>query len=224
MYPWLTRVRLRLVGEVTDERLHELMQFPNFASCFEIVRIEPLSGQQMREIVDQEAARIGLPLPRDSRERLFELSESFSAASAGPGPALDLVRKLRDYREQKVAAGEPAAPTPLFAEKVFAIHSGLPLFVVSRTETKSAGDIRRWFRERLIGQEAAIDAVVEMIASTRRACMTRASRSAHSCSSVRPESERQSSLAASRSSFSAATGGCCVSICRNSPTITRSNG
>ena len=164
MRPWLTSGRLRLIGETTDEQLQGLAHFPNFASFFEVVRVEPLSELQMREITDQEAARIELPLPHDARERLFQLSETFSAASAGPGPALDLVRKLRDYREQKIAAGEPAEVTPLFAEKVFAIHSGLPVFVVSRTETRSAADIRDWFRDRIIGQEAAIDAVVEMIA------------------------------------------------------------
>ena len=164
MRPWLTNGRLRLLSETTNEQLLELTRFPNFVSLFEIVRVEPLSGRQVREIVDKEAARIGLPLPLDTLERLFQMSESFSAASAGPGPALDMIQKLRDYREQKIAAGEPAEVTPLFAEKVFAIHSGLPVFVVSRTETKSATDIRDWFRSRIVGQEAAIDAVVEMIA------------------------------------------------------------
>jgi ATP-dependent Clp protease ATP-binding subunit ClpC len=164
MRPWLTSGRLRLLGETTNEQLQELTHFPNFVSLFEIVRVDPLSDRQIHEIVDLEAARIGLPLPPDARERLFQLSESFSAASAGPGPALDMIQKLRDYREQKIAAGEPTEVTPLFAEKVFAIHSGLPVFVVARSETKSAADIRDWFRNRITGQEAAIDAVVEMIA------------------------------------------------------------
>jgi DNA polymerase III delta prime subunit len=118
----------------------------------------------MREIIDHEATRQQLTLDRDARERLFGLCETFSAASAGPGPALDLLGKIHDYRDQKLAVGEDARITPLFVEKVFAIHSGLPVFVVSRTESKPAAKIREWFRERIIGQEAAIDAVVEMIA------------------------------------------------------------
>jgi ATP-dependent Clp protease ATP-binding subunit ClpC len=164
MRPWLSGGRLRLIGEMTDEQLQQVTRVPSFTSFFEIVRVEPLAENQLRQIVEREAARIELPLPHDARERLFQLSETFSPASAGPGPALDLVRKLRDYRQEKIAAGEPAEVTPLFAEKVFAIHSGLPLFVVSRTETKSAAEIRDWFRDRIIGQEAAIEAVVEMIA------------------------------------------------------------
>jgi ATP-dependent Clp protease ATP-binding subunit ClpC len=164
MRPWLTAGRLRVMSEITPEQLTEISQSANFVSLFDVVRVEPLTGQQLRQIVEREADSIGLALPAETRERMFSLSETFSPATAGPGPAIDLVRKLRDYREQKLAAGEAAEITPLLAEKVFAIHSGLPLFVVSRSETKPAAEIRDWFRDRIIGQEAAIDAVIEMIA------------------------------------------------------------
>src|SRR5262249_12101681 len=118
----------------------------------------------MRAIVDREAADTGLAIEAEVRERLFELCGTFYPANAGPGPALDLLQKVRDYRDQKLAAGEDAEATPLFAEQVVGIHSGLPLVCVSKAETKSATQIRDWFRDRIVGQEAAIEAVVEMIA------------------------------------------------------------
>jgi ATP-dependent Clp protease ATP-binding subunit ClpA len=164
MRPRLSDGRLRLISEATADQLQDMHHAPKFVTLFEIIRIEPLSGEQMREIVEREAAQIELAIDRDARERLFQLCESFSAVNSGPGPALDLLHKVRDYRDQKLAVGETAEITPHFVEKVFAIHSGLPIFVVSRTESKSAAHIREWFRERIIGQEAAIDAVVEMIA------------------------------------------------------------
>jgi ATP-dependent Clp protease ATP-binding subunit ClpC len=164
MRPRLAEGRLRLISEATPEQLHDMSLAPKFVALFEIIRIEPLSGDEMREIVEGEAARLALAIDRDARERLFQLCASFAAASAGPGPALDLIRKVRDYRDQKLAVGEAADVTPAFVEKVFAIHSGLPMFVVSRAQSKSAAEIRAWFRDRIIGQEAAIDAVVEMIA------------------------------------------------------------
>jgi ATP-dependent Clp protease ATP-binding subunit ClpC len=164
MRPRISDGRLRLISEATADQLQDMYRAPKFVSLFEVVRIEPLSDQQMREIVEREARQHELALNEDVRERIFQLCESFSAGSSGPGPALDLLHKVRDYRDQKLAAGEEAEIAPLFVEKVFAIHSGLPLFVVSRTESKSASQIRDWFRDRIIGQEAAIDAVVEMIA------------------------------------------------------------
>jgi ATP-dependent Clp protease ATP-binding subunit ClpC len=164
MRPRLAEGRLRLISEATAEQLQDMSLAPKFVSLFEIIRIEPLAADEMREIVEREAAQLDLAIDRDARERLFQLCDSFAAASAGPGPALDLLHKVRDYREQKLAIGEAADVTPGFVEKVFAIHSGLPMFVVSRTESKTAAEIRAWFRDRIIGQEAAIDAVVEMIA------------------------------------------------------------
>jgi ATP-dependent Clp protease ATP-binding subunit ClpC len=164
MRPPIADGRLRVVSEVTADQLQEMYRVPQFAALFELIHIEPLSDQQIRGIVDNEAVRCELAFDEGARERLFQLCETFSPGDTGPGPLLDLLRKVRDYRDQKLAAGEDADLTPLFVEKVFAIHSGLPVFVVSRTESKSATEIRDWFRERIIGQEAAIEAVVEMIA------------------------------------------------------------
>jgi ATP-dependent Clp protease ATP-binding subunit ClpC len=164
MRPRLAEGRLRLISEATTDQLQEMYRVAKFVSLFEIIRIEPLTGEQMREIVAREAVHDELTVGADARERIFQLCETFSAADAGPGPALDLLRKVRDYRHQKLAVGEGAEITPPFVEKVFAIHSGLPTFVVARNEHKSAAEIRDWFRARIIGQEAAIDAVVEMIA------------------------------------------------------------
>ena len=164
MRPQLADGRLQVVSEVTPDQLQEMYRFPKFATLFELIHIEPLTDQQLRSVVDHEAAQCELRFDERARERLFALCETFSSDIAGPGPFLDLLHKVRDYRAQKLAAGEDGDITPLFVEKVFAIHSGLPIFVVSRTENKSAAQIRDWFRERIIGQEAAIEAVVEMIA------------------------------------------------------------
>jgi MoxR-like ATPase len=164
MRPQLTDGRLLVISEVTADQLQDMQRVPKFASLFELIRIEALSDSQVRTIVDTEAAHCELTLEEGGRERLVQLCDTFSSDRAGPGPLLDLLYKVRDYRDQKLAVGEVARITPEFVEKVFAIHSGLPLFVVSSTQNKSAGEIRDWFRERIVGQKDAIEAVVEMIA------------------------------------------------------------
>src|SRR5262245_3278265 len=123
MQPRLADGRLRLISEVTAEQLQEMHRFAKLLPHFEIVRIEPRSAEQMRTIGDDEASAIALAIEPEARERLFELCQTFHAANAGPGPMLDLVNKVRDYRDQKLAIGEDATITPLFVEKVFAIHS-----------------------------------------------------------------------------------------------------
>jgi ATP-dependent Clp protease ATP-binding subunit ClpC len=164
MRPQIADGTLQVISEVTPDQLQEMQRVPKFASLFEAIRIEPLSDQQIRSILEREAADCELTLDDGALDQLFHLCTTFSSDRAGPGPMLDLLDKVRDYREQKRAAGDDVEITPRFIDKVFAIHSGLPLFVISRSESKSAAEIRDWFRARIIGQAAAIEAVVEMIA------------------------------------------------------------
>ncbi len=164
MRPQIASGRLLIVGEVTPEQLQSMSRIPNFTSLFDLIHIEPLSAEQIAEIVDREASEIGLPLDAPTRERLMQLCRTFQASRPIPGAAVDLLGRVKDYRDQKTAIGEQVEITPAFIEKVFAIYSGLPLFVVAAGESKPTSQIREWFRERIIGQEAAIDAVVEMIA------------------------------------------------------------
>jgi ATP-dependent Clp protease ATP-binding subunit ClpC len=164
MRPLIADGSLQVISEVTPDQLQEMLRVPKFASLFEAIRIEPLSDEQIRRVIESEAAHCGLTLDEGALDLLFQLCATFSSDRAGPGPMLDLLDKVRDYHEQRLALGGDAQVTPRFVEEVFAIHSGLPLFVVSRSENKSAADIRDWFRERIIGQAAAIESVVEMIA------------------------------------------------------------
>jgi ATP-dependent Clp protease ATP-binding subunit ClpA len=164
MRPQIADGTLQVISEVTPDQLQEMQRVAKFPSLFEAIRIEPLSDEQIRSIVDSEAVHCGLTFDEGALDQLFHLCATFSSDRAGPGPMLDLLEKVRDYHDQKLAAGGDAQITPRFVEEVFAIHSGLPLFVISRTENKPASEIRDWFRQRIIGQAAAIEAVVEMIA------------------------------------------------------------
>src|SRR5262245_59965656 len=107
----LTDGRLRLISEATAEQFQEMHRVPKFASLFEVIRIEPLSDDLLRQIVAREAVALDLAVDQDARDRLFQLCQNFTAFDYGPGPALDLLQKVRDYRGQKLAAGETAEVT-----------------------------------------------------------------------------------------------------------------
>ncbi len=162
--PFLDKGEVQLVGEITPALLEKVQRAPGFSGLFEIVRIKPLEPEQIREVVAEGAKRMALELDGPSCARVLELCERFLPASHGPGPALLLLEQAQDYGREKDELGEPADISPAFFEKVFSIYSGLPLFVVSRSKVRPMAEIRDWFRERIIGQEAAIDAIVEMIA------------------------------------------------------------
>ncbi len=162
--PFIERRKVRLVAEASSDILQQMQRERGFVSLFTSVAVSALDERQVDEVVRRAADRAGVPADEASRRTLVDLTSRFSPSRPQPGPALALLRHVVDYQAQKRAAGEKAPVTPEFVDRVFSIYSGLPLFVVSRSETKPAREIRDWFRQRMVGQEAAIDAVVEAIA------------------------------------------------------------
>ncbi len=162
--PQLERNRLQLIGEVSEDQLQSIMQFKGFSTLFETVEIPPLSREAMRDIVSGEASRLKLGMDQVSLSRVLELCDQFLATADGPGPALGLLLQVRDYKGQKIGVNEAEEMSPAFVEKVFSIYSGLPPIIVSPSVTKPVAEVREWFEDRVIGQQAAIAAVVEMIA------------------------------------------------------------
>jgi ATP-dependent Clp protease ATP-binding subunit ClpC len=154
---------LQVIGEVTEEQLLALNAVPGFTVPFDIIEVPPLSAEQVAKVVRAEAERISLPLEDQAAARLLELCGQFLPTSAGPGPALRLTEQVRHYLQEKRAIGEDEPVSPAFVEKVFAVYSGLPRFVVSRQEVRPVAEIRDWFRCRIVGQRDAIEAVVQMI-------------------------------------------------------------
>jgi ATP-dependent Clp protease ATP-binding subunit ClpC len=146
--PRLLNGELQVVGEANDQQLLALNALPGFTTPFDIIEVPPLSADQVASLVLAEAGRISLEMEAPAAARLLELCSQFLPASAGPGPALRLTEQIRHYLDEKRAVGEDEPVTAAFVEKVFAVYSGLPRFVVSRQDVRPVAEIRNWFRSR----------------------------------------------------------------------------
>jgi ATP-dependent Clp protease ATP-binding subunit ClpC len=161
--PLLASGKLVLLGEATPQVLEKMQGHQGFVDLFEVYRLAALADDQVDDVVAQAAAADQLHLDGPGRRRLVALTSRFLPSRPQPGPALRLLKQVKDYQRQKEEIGEPEALTASFVEKVFSIYSGLPRFVVSRDETMAARDMRAWFHDRIVGQDEAIQAVVESI-------------------------------------------------------------
>jgi ATP-dependent Clp protease ATP-binding subunit ClpC len=162
--PALDSRRVAIIGEADPAVLRQMQRVSGFVNLFAQVRIPPLDADQVDELLEMRAADGGLRLDPACRTLLVSLTSRFLPSRPQPGPALQLLDRVRDYQEQKRAVGELEPVSAAFIEKVFSIYTGLPRFVVSRAETVPARDIRAWFEDRIVGQREAIEAVVETIA------------------------------------------------------------
>ncbi len=156
--------KLTLLGEATPEVLRMMERQTSFVSLFQKVSVPPLNEEQVDGCLDRAASQLDEKLDDGIRKALVKLTSRFLPSRPQPGPALRLLEQVHDYRLEKEGAGEPTALDTPLVERVFSVYSGLPLFVVSRTVTRPASEIRDWFKERIVGQREGIEAVVETIA------------------------------------------------------------
>ncbi|MFT5586114.1 MAG: ATP-dependent Clp protease ATP-binding subunit ClpC [Cognaticolwellia sp.] len=159
--PALTSKRVQLLAEVSPETLRSMERTPGFVSIFKKMSLPPMSAASVRRCVEESAQIAELDITPPAMETLLSLSGRFSIR-AQPGPALavlaHLVRRVQEDPTQILPL------KPVQVEAGFSDLSGLPMFVVSRTETRPAKEIRGWFQERIVGQQVAIEAVLECIA------------------------------------------------------------
>lgn len=162
--PHLSSGTLTLLAEATPAMLRQMERQAGFVPLFHKLTVPPLDETQVEGCLDHAARRQNEKLDASTRESLIKLTTRFLPSRPQPGPALKLLKQVHDYRLEKEGIGEPAGLNAELVERVFSVYSGLPLFIVSRTVTRPASEIRAWFEERIVGQREAIEAVVETIA------------------------------------------------------------
>ena len=161
--PFVEAGKVVIIGECTPEILRQIHRTPAFSGLFETQTLAPLEPEEVDQILEKAAGALDLELGKEERALVLSLTRRFLPARPPPGAALKLLEQVDGYAEEKRRVGEFDPIDQAFIERVFSIYSGLPLFVVSKRATVRAQEIRQWFAERIVGQEPAIDAVVEMI-------------------------------------------------------------
>jgi ATP-dependent Clp protease ATP-binding subunit ClpC len=162
--PHLESGGLRMLAEATPETLREMHRTPGFVPLFQQIDVPALDPDQVDRVLLETSQERGATLDAPTRRALVHLTTRFQAARPQPAPALALLEQVLDYHEQKAGIGEHDPIDRAFVERVFVITSGLPAFVVSRDVTLREREIRDWFEARIIGQKAAIDAIVHTMA------------------------------------------------------------
>ena len=161
--PRISAQELLLIGELTPQMLQKSQNVHAFVSLFEIVNIEPLTRAQVEDIIYDKAKQLQIDINEQICARLLKLRDRFATESAGPGSALQLLEQVKHYQKQKIDKGVNEALSPEFIDKVFGIYSGLPLFVISESIKRPVSEMRNWFKDGVIGQDQAIDSIVETI-------------------------------------------------------------
>jgi len=166
-----------VIGESTPARLRRAEQLtPGFVAHFRTLEVAPTSEADTLSILTHVARELErseeVRIAPAALEAAVELTNRFLPYRAQPGKAIVLLEQtVGDFVGQRkpTTSGE-AEQRPLTRRDVvatFTRQTGLPDFIVSDDVPLELAAVRTHFAERVIGQEAAVDTMTDLIATIK---------------------------------------------------------
>ena len=106
-----------------------------------------------------------LPITNDGLDALDRLHRRYAGYSAYPGRPIRFLHSL--LQDQVADSGETPKIGPGEVTASFAKETGLPLFLLDDEIHFDAEQTTRWFGERVIGQQPAVDLIVQLLGSVK---------------------------------------------------------
>ncbi|AUX39222.1 uncharacterized protein SOCE26_006050 [Sorangium cellulosum] len=172
MRPYLDEGRVRVVGELRDDRLDALegRHWAFFAGLSRI-RVEPLTARDARRALAERAAHDARVEPHrpsvadDALTALVDLAERYLPYTAFPGKAVRLYEDLRTVHErERTSQGEPVTLGRGDLHELFSMRTGMPAFLLRDDLPLRVDRVARDLGASVVGQERAVRALAETIA------------------------------------------------------------
>ncbi|WP_166826934.1 AAA family ATPase [Thalassoroseus pseudoceratinae] len=179
---------LTVIGEATPENYRRgVEQLPSFHKLFGVFRLEETESQETAEILtayanarrDEFALDSGVQLvfPDQTLLNVQEFGRLYFPGFASPGGAIKLLdqlisRKTRDNSATNDANADYASAAsvsdriefqPEDVVRTLETSTGIPSRLLDDTQPLRVSETRKFFESRVIGQSAAVDAVLDLI-------------------------------------------------------------
>ncbi len=173
--PYLERGDLRMLAETTPDMLKGgLSRDPGFLRLFQQIRVEKMSRTDTTEVLEKRLPHLQgrgkRPVQADwqTLEHITDLARSFYTRSDAPGRACDLMDAVVEHigREQHKLL-PPEAPLKIQIPDVpraLAKTTGIDLTLLDDELMLDLDAWSAWFSERLVAQQASINAIVDRVA------------------------------------------------------------
>ncbi|MCU0781423.1 MAG: AAA family ATPase [Akkermansiaceae bacterium] len=163
--PWIARGEILTIAECTAEQLAVIERTePQLAAAFAEVRVAEPDEARTRRIIGRaflrETGATDSGASAAALDWLHRLHLRYATYSANPGRALRFLTHLTTEE----AASALSVPRVTAA---FTRETGLPAVLLDDALALDPAATREWFARRVIGQEEAVDAVVDLLATIK---------------------------------------------------------
>lgn len=173
--PYIQSGDVVLIGETTPERLRRAEQLvPGFVAQFRTLEIAPTGESDTLSILTATARELEraeeLRIEPSALEAAVELTNRFQPYRMQPGKSVSLIEQVASETARQRSSGTNAPRPALTRREVvqsFARQSGLPEFIITDHAPLDLAAVRAHFADRIIGQDAAVDAMTDLIAMVK---------------------------------------------------------
>jgi ATP-dependent Clp protease ATP-binding subunit ClpC len=163
--PAVAAGRIVLMSEITPAALTRVLQHrPAVRTALELVRLRPLTDAETAalagRVAQRIAAHVAIAIEPDALETITHLARHYLGTGQMPGAVLDLLK----LSVQRALAHEAPLVRRDEVLATMAQLTGMPQKVLDDRERVDLSVLRRFFSARVIGQDEAVDAVVDRIA------------------------------------------------------------
>ena len=162
LLPAIAAGELTIVAEAAPSAAERLLsERPQIMTAFQVVQVRPLEqGDAIavaRHAIGEDS---GVGTSDETLRDAFELAQQFLPRIASPGNLLRLVRAAKDDAEER--GGAQIGYSELI--DALAASTGLPLTMLDASVPLQLDDVHRYFQERVLGQEEAVECLVQRVA------------------------------------------------------------
>lgn len=163
--PYLKNGEIRLVGEIDENELEILISLqPEVQSLFEIFRINAATKEDTLELAQEwinkdEQKERWKNINDEKLEELFFISRQYLSYQESPGALINFLK----YTKAKFK-GDKAPLTMASFYEALSTFTGLPISILDDKEKLDLNELRSYFNGRVVGQEEAVNILVERIA------------------------------------------------------------
>jgi ATP-dependent Clp protease ATP-binding subunit ClpC len=162
--PAIASGKLVLLSEITPTALTVLLQKrPGLRSSLELIRLRPVKDAEVDALVSVVAKRLpawGVQADDEVLDTVTHLARHYLGNTEMPGAALDLLK----LSARRVIGEERADIRRDDVLNTLSQVTGMPSLVLDDRERVDLAALRQFFTSRVIGQDEAVDVVVDRIA------------------------------------------------------------
>jgi ATP-dependent Clp protease ATP-binding subunit ClpC len=166
LWPKIESREMFFVSETTPSGLQAMLRrFPSLPTAMKVVRMVPADEQATAEMANALLDQAGIDVSQSQKDEVvaeaLQLSEQYLSHKALPGSVLSLV-ELSVLRAQRDEDDQSLNRTHVLG--ALSQVSGLPTDVLDERQQLDVDAIRDAFTKRIIGQDEAVECLVERIA------------------------------------------------------------